>query len=105
MIPGRFTLNSLADGGIVNAGFYAIGWRNKSSGQVPVAPCYKLFTFGKVTPADKCEDGISNAEVTNFIRVHTVFGVCTALYGMDNNVIRRVEAIPGVDISTSCTLR
>ncbi len=86
-IPDRDQLLKLRDGGRTSVGYYAIGWRDygegdDSSNSKPVAPCFKAATLVKGISGDNCKNLIKN-RMTNYVRVKSVFGVCTARYSLD----------------------
>lgn len=70
-----------------SVGMFFIGWAESLSGGSvignPLAPCYKVQSFGADPTADKCNESY-NKETTQFIRPMTVFGLCTTTYYQQN---------------------
>ncbi|MBF0311837.1 MAG: hypothetical protein HQK50_04295 [Oligoflexia bacterium] len=68
-------------------GMFAIGWKmDETSGQTPVAPCFRMFslTNDPTSPGvEECNPGGGGIRAP-YIRVKTVFGVCTETY-INNN--------------------
>ncbi|MBP9673842.1 MAG: hypothetical protein KBD63_02005 [Bacteriovoracaceae bacterium] len=82
-------------------GMSFIGWREYSDGLVPVAPCYKLMPLGGALSSgtEKCDNTYSgNQRTTQFIRVKTAYGVCSATYRVYSGGF--IQAL-GTDVSVA----
>lgn len=86
-------------------GMYILGWRERTDGETPVAPCYKLnMPFGTASD-DNCDEGYSKT-TTQFIRVRTVYGLCGASYQNDSGITHRSPIASGGELvdQASCLL-
>lgn len=76
------SLNDLEQlSGMTQVGYSAFGWSQELvGGKQPKAPCYLLNNFfGE--PIDSCGEVTERAEnKSQFIRVYTVFGMCSGVY-------------------------
>lgn len=73
-------------------GHTIIGWKEKfSSGDKPVATCYKFALPLGDTEGDECDEGY-NGKTTQFIRVGTVYGICGATYSNESG---KIVLLPG----------
>jgi hypothetical protein len=81
MLPPAEDLLELQENGVHTVGMYAFGWRKSGVGKTPYAPCYKLQSFQNETIERKCEDAVPfGEEISSYIKVMSVFGVCSATY-------------------------
>jgi hypothetical protein len=109
-IPIRSQLIRWKENGIHHAGFYTIGWRDYTGGGgagdgSPIAPCYKASTLVKAISGDKCLNKIE-AKKTNYVRVKTAFGICTATYELTGSSDKFQARVLHENMgSRSCSLR
>ena len=77
----RQYLAATVNQGIKNFSMFAIGYMEKRVGETPEVPCYEVKNFIPGAPElDSCEDKPDNSDAkTQFIRVNTMYGVCTEL--------------------------
>lgn len=77
----RQYLTTTMDQGIQNFSMYSIGYMEKRVGQTPEVPCYEVKNFIPGAPElDSCQDKPNNSDAkTQFIRVNTMYGICTEL--------------------------
>ncbi len=65
-----------------SVGMFFIGWSEKLQGGAignPIAPCYKIKNLVAPTAIESCEHAYTG-DSTQYIRVRTVFGLCTTTY-------------------------
>lgn len=109
MIPNPDNLKLSSNYGVQSAGFYAFGWKEYTFGiNTPVAPCFRIHTFAGGEPDEECDDPGSGSEEnrTNYVRIRTMFGVCTALYELRDEIIERREGdSEEVNNTAACTYR
>jgi len=73
-------LVELEGGGVNNASMFFIGWADKMSGESPYAPCYKITNvLSSSAPNEECK-GKTTGDTSQFVKVKTVFGLCTTTY-------------------------
>jgi hypothetical protein len=87
------------DTGLKQYGLYFTGWREKLSGDTPLAPCYPFRTFLKTAP-EKCEDQYTGP-TTQLIRVETVVGICSTTFQNIGNYY--MKEVPNSSNPDSCT--
>lgn len=80
MFPRPRRVGAEAAAGWNSFGMQIMGWAERLEGGItPVAPCYKFQLPIGTSEDDSCNDGYSG-EMTQFVRVATVYGVCGATY-------------------------
>jgi hypothetical protein len=82
------------------------GWTSELFGGVtPQATCYKLSTFMTSGPSDKCEDPRDPAaRATNFVRIYTAYGVCSASFRKENGKFE-YDIMNQSNGGTSCSIK
>lgn len=95
--------------GVISAtGMYSIGWRDQSIGGNPIGPCYKILSFGmggKGKP-EACNEKINTAEqISSFIKVFSVYGVCSTSYAVGSSGGLEFNHLVNSSISGDCTIR
>ncbi|MBL6989287.1 MAG: hypothetical protein ISR65_05900 [Bacteriovoracaceae bacterium] len=79
MLPNIAVLTRLK-GKVRSVGLDAVGWKEKTQGRSPLAPCYSLKTvISKDLPGDNCESKATGNE-SRHIKLYTMYGVCTGRY-------------------------
>jgi hypothetical protein len=106
-LPPREDLDPL--NGVISAtGMYSIGWRDQSIGGTPIGPCYKILSFamGGKSAAENCNDKINTAEqISSFIKVFSVYGVCSASYAVGGSGGLEFNHLVNSSISGDCSIR
>ncbi len=108
-LPTTSDLTRLAGFNLNFIGMSATGWMDKlADGQVPVASCFHLKALGKDSGAldQSCDDAstVASSQRSNFIRLHTVYGVCSALFDLSQGQIREADG-PGYWSAGNCSMR
>jgi hypothetical protein len=80
--------------GVRSAGMFALGWRLEKQGEESIAPCYKLASFSSETGEEKCSPGNRTENKTQYVRVKTVFGLCTTTYINNNGYFQMATNYP-----------
>ena len=105
-IPPHDDLNALQ--GVKETGMYAFGWKeNFKGGRIPLSPCYRILSLanGGNNPKENCSDQLTVENPTsNYIKVATVFGVCSASYSKPDS---KFELNPLINrpLNTECTMK
>lgn len=86
-LPSTEVLKDLQqNAGVRTVGMFAIGWKLYAENQSePVAPCYKIISLSAQTSDETCTPGNIEGDSTQFVRVKTSYGVCSATYHLQNN--------------------
>ena len=121
-VPTASDLNSYKINGLTHVGAYSFGWKSSGSNKNVFSPCYNMpkFLGGgsstkgerwsgiKATPVatgETCESSIPyDVGFSSFIKVATVFGICSASYSADMSGFD-VENLAGSSISGDCIMR
>ncbi len=106
--PLKKDLEELSRNGITNVGSYSFGWQRSARGATPIAPCYKIPSILGDQREEACEDPMdSGSRESQFVKVFTAYGVCSASYTYDEGSGDFVhDPLAGnTRISGSCTLR
>jgi hypothetical protein len=77
-LPNPVDLEAMS--GVGRTGSYFIGWQDYKDGEAPIATCYKLNALISGNKGEKCETPISGSDITRYVRLYTVFGICTATF-------------------------
>ena len=87
--PNPKSLNIFWGTGNKRVGLLATGWALKDAASSPSANCYKIRGFvGELPAGEGCEDKVSessDASVSTFIKVKTLYGLCGTTYVPDPN--------------------
>lgn len=81
-LPSREYLDSLSAGSISQVGMDFVGWRVEDENREPIAPCFKLGSLFGEDGAETCKnkDAALDPSKSNFIRIYTAYGICSASY-------------------------
>ena len=104
-LPTKQYLNRLNN--IQEIGMDFVGWQVKAGGdggETPIAPCFKLGSLFGDGGSETCEDkGTATGEnKSNFIRIYTAYGICSASYGRESSGFVHRELNRG---ASSCSRR
>ena len=89
LVKNNPNIVSLADlkefkrNGLLNVGFFSIGWREHSdpSGKSSYGNCFKFASLLRNGTQEQCDDSIRDeANKSYYVRVFTVYGVCGPIY-------------------------
>ncbi|MBP5296278.1 MAG: hypothetical protein J6Y94_02985 [Bacteriovoracaceae bacterium] len=107
-IPTASDLTRLAAFNLNYIGMSVTGWMDRLDGDIPVASCFHLKNLGTHSGAldQNCDDASSVAasQRSNFIRLHTAYGVCSALFDISQGQIKEADG-PGYWSAGNCSLR
>ena len=107
-IPTTSDLTRLAAFNLNYIGMSVTGWMDRLDGDVPVASCFHLKNLGNNSGAldQNCDDASSVAGThrSNFIRLHTAYGICSALFDISQGQIKEADG-PGYWSAGNCSLR
>jgi hypothetical protein len=83
-IPGP-TLLGTSGSSWKKFGMFYIGWKDHFiNSKTPVMPCYKITIPFKENPSDQCDQAYTDPK-TLWIRVGTVYGVCSTTHAVQND--------------------
>lgn len=74
------TIGSETFRNIKNLGMYSIGWHIKSDDNARYAECFKLNGILNEDNGETCDRPARGSTQSNFIRVFTFYGICSANY-------------------------
>jgi hypothetical protein len=83
------------------------GWSSDevTGGKTPLGACYRLSNFMTSGPSDKCEDPRDPAaKATNFVRIYTAYGVCSASFRKENGKFE-YDIMNQSNGGTSCSIK
>lgn len=83
-LPTVEILQDFRSHSVRSVGMFAIGWSFRPENENQIAPCYKLMSLSKTTRNEECTPGNSEGDTTQFIRVKTAYGICSASYYLDS---------------------
>ena len=98
-------LDSLREKGIKKAGFFSIGWSEKSDGDKKYAHCFQFASMFKSGSDEECDSKARPMpESSVYVRIFTAYGVCGAVYrdAPHANTFEFDPALQGD--ATGCTL-
>jgi hypothetical protein len=76
-------LTTFANEGHKQVGFYAIGWKEKLDGKVPVANCFKFSSMLKNGSTEECDSNKRDQSGSSrYVRIFTMYGVCGPIFSM-----------------------
>ena len=114
LTKGNSTAPSMDDlavykkGGLDSGSMVATGWQDKSSGDSPLAPCFKFVSLFGGSDDEKCDEPVDTAAKSSFVKVFTVFGICGATYikgGPSDFFIRKSNLISEEEKPISACVR
>ncbi|MBT3235456.1 MAG: hypothetical protein HN353_05870 [Bdellovibrionales bacterium] len=76
--PGPKSLSEMS--ALSSVGTFSIGWQDYSEGKLPVSSCYKLNALISKNSGETCQTPEAGSDITRFVRLYTVFGICTSLF-------------------------
>ncbi len=107
-IPTTSDLTRLANFNLNYIGMSVTGWMDRLDGDVPVASCFHLKNLGNNSGAldQNCDDAstVMGSQRSNFIRLHTAYGICSALFDISQGQIKEADG-PGYWSGGNCSLR
>lgn len=98
-LPQKSQLQAMQGKGSRNIGMVAIGWRVNTFADgeegSPEAPCYKITTLAEATAPDACEDETEPESPSKYIRLKTVYGLCSKSYEENDDGVMIARPSPG----------
>jgi hypothetical protein len=104
-LPDHAMLVQLKGQGLTSVGFYAIGWRERSEGVTPIAPCYKIDAFLGGSELGSCDEALGGETKTNYIKPVTAYGVCSTSYQIEGDEYLTNPLHGAGTIANSCALQ